>query len=90
CDVAIALPGGIGTLDEVFTMAASATIGYHHKPIILYNIHGFWNPLIAVLNHLQQQGMVRGSWQQVIQVAESHEQLIVLLEGLVNGFPPLT
>ena len=87
CDVAIALPGGIGTLDEVFTMAASATIGYHHKPIILYNIHGFWNPLIALLNHLQQQGMVRGSWQQVIQVAESHEQLIVLLEGLVNGSP---
>ena len=88
CDVAIALPGGIGTLDEVFTMAASATIGYHHKPIILYNIHGFWNPLIAVLNHLQQQGMVRGSWQQVMQVAESHEQLIVLLEGMVNGVPP--
>ena len=67
--------------------AGGATIGYHHKPIILYNIHGFWNPLIALLNHLQQQGMVRGSWQQVIQVAESHEQLIVLLEGLVNGSP---
>ena len=81
-DVAVALPGGIGTLDEVFTMAASATIGYHDKPLILYNIHGFWNPLIAALDHLQRQGMVRGSWQRVIQVADSHEQIVKLLSSL--------
>ena len=49
-DVFIALPGGLGTLDEVFTIAASATIGYHHKPVILYNMKGFWNQFIALLN----------------------------------------
>ena len=43
CDAAVALPGGLGTLDEVFTMAASSTIGYHHKPIVLLNVGGFWN-----------------------------------------------
>ena len=48
-DVFIALPGGIGTLDEVFTIAASATIGYHAKPVILYNMKGFWDSLIALL-----------------------------------------
>ena len=55
-DVLIALPGGIGTLDEVFTVAASHTIGYHAKKVILYNMNGFYNSLIAMLNDLQGRG----------------------------------
>ena len=51
-DIFIALPGGIGTIDEIFTVAASATIGYHSKPVILYNMKGFWNPLIQMLDDL--------------------------------------
>ena len=78
-DVAIALPGGIGTLDEVFSMAASATIGYHHKKVILYNISGFWNPLVALLEHLQEQGFMRGTYQQFIQVASNLDELSSLL-----------
>ena len=54
-DVFIALPGGIGTIDEVFTVAASATIGYHDKLVILYNMKDYWNPLIAMLDELQSQ-----------------------------------
>ena len=41
-DVFIALPGGVGTLDEVFTVAASFTIGYHHKRVILYNSEAWY------------------------------------------------
>ena len=74
-DVFVALPGGIGTLDEVFTVAASATIGYHQKPVILYNLKGFWNPLIALLDDLGQRGMVRGEWRQYIRVATSIDEL---------------
>ena len=74
-DVFVALPGGIGTLDEVFTVAASFTIGYHQKPVILYNIKDFWRPLIRLLDDLQQRGMVRGEWQQYINVANSLEEL---------------
>ena len=74
-DVFIALPGGIGTLDEVFTIAAAATIGYHQKRVILYNIKGFWDGLIAMLDDLQQRGMVRGRWQDYICVAESLEDI---------------
>ena len=74
-DVFIALPGGIGTLDEIFTIAASHTIGYHHKPVILYNMKGFWAPLIAQLDDLQQRGMVRGQWRDYIQVVSSLEEL---------------
>lgn len=78
-DVFVALPGGIGTLDEVFTIAASATIGYHQKPVILYNMKGFWDSLIALLDDLQQRGFVRNEWRQYISVASSLEQLATLL-----------
>jgi len=78
-DVFVALPGGIGTLDEVFTVAASATIGYHQKLVILYNIKDFWRPLITLLDDLQQRGMVRGEWQQYIKVANSLEELATML-----------
>ena len=78
-DVFIALPGGIGTIDEVFTVAASATIGYHHKPVILYNMKGFWNDLIALLDDLQAKGMIRGDWRQYIKVADSIEEISRLI-----------
>ena len=74
-DVFVALPGGIGTLDEIFTVAASATIGYHQKPVVLFNVKGFWNPLVQLLDNLKAQGMVRGEWQQYIRVANSLEEL---------------
>lgn len=78
-DVFVALPGGIGTLDEVFTVAASATIGYHQKLVVLYNIKDFWRPLITLLDGLQQRGMVRGEWQQYIKAANSLEELATML-----------
>ncbi len=78
-DVFIALPGGIGTLDEIFTMAASATIGFHQKRVILYNIGGFWNSLIAMLDHLQASGVIRKEWQTYIQVANSLDDIKELL-----------
>lgn len=63
-----ALPGGIGTLDEVFTVAASATIGYHHKRVTLYGVNGFWDSLIALLDDLQQKGMIRGDYHEYLHV----------------------
>lgn len=61
-DTAVALPGGIGTLDELFSVAASRTIGYHTKKIILYNINGFWDSLVHLLDDLQERGMIRGQY----------------------------
>ena len=74
-DAFVALPGGIGTIDEVFTVAASATIGYHQKPVILYNMKGFWDSLIAMLDDLLAKGMVRGDWRQYIKTADSIEEI---------------
>ena len=80
-DVFLALPGGIGTLDEVFTVAASYTIGYHHKKVILYNIKGFWDATISMLDDLQQRGVIRGQWHDYILVAETLQEM----ESLLNS-----
>lgn len=82
-DVFIALPGGIGTLDEVFTVAASATIGYHQKIVILYNMKGFWDTLIDLLDDLQEKGMIRGDWHQYIKTADSIKEIGRLLATLL-------
>ncbi len=74
-DVFIALPGGVGTLDEVFTVAASYTIGYHHKRVILYNMKDFWDSTISMLDDLQQRGMVRGQWRDYICVADNLDEI---------------
>ena len=74
-DVFIALPGGIGTLDEVFTIAASATIGYHDKRVILYNMKGFWDKLIALLDELQAKRLTRKPWRTYIEVANNLDEI---------------
>lgn len=74
-DAFVALPGGIGTLDEIFTVAASATIGYHRKPLILYSVNGFWESLVALLDDLKDRGMIRGDWRKVIRVASTLDEL---------------
>ena len=78
-DVFIALPGGVGTLDEIFTVASSYTIGYHHKPVILYNMQGFWDSTVRMLDDLQQRGFIRGQCHDYIKVANNLEELKGLL-----------
>ena len=78
-DVFIALPGGIGTLDEIFTVAASATIGYHQKTVILYNMKGFWDSLITMLDDLHTKGVTRKEWRTYIKIANTLDELKGLL-----------
>lgn len=78
-DAFVALPGGIGTLDEVFSVAASAAIGYHKKPLVLYDMDGFWQPLVALLDSLAAKGMVRGEWRSHIVVARNLEEVAAAL-----------
>ncbi len=70
-DAFVVLPGGLGTLDELFTVAAMHTLGYHRKPIVLWNIGGYWDSLVACLDDLSARGAMRGPWQQHIQVART-------------------
>lgn len=79
CDVAVALPGGVGTLDEIFTVVASASIGYHHKRVILYNMKGFWNPLLTMLDSMKKAGVIRRGFDDQLLVASTQDELVEML-----------
>lgn len=81
-DVLVALPGGVGTLDEIFTVVASASIGYHSKPVILYNMKGFWNPLLDMLAAMREAGMMRDGFERQLLVASSHDELVETLSRM--------
>ena len=79
-DVLVALPGGVGTLDEVFHIMAAATIGYHHKKVVLYNVNGFWDGLIDFLNGLETKGFTRGLLSSYYAKVNNIEELIEILK----------
>lgn len=79
-DILVALPGGIGTLDEIFHIMAAATIGYHCKRVVLYNVNGYWNGLLSMLNGMQDAGFLRGDVEKFMAVASSIEQLENLIK----------
>jgi uncharacterized protein (TIGR00730 family) len=58
-DAFVALPGGIGTLEELVEQLTWAQLGRHSKPIILLDAEGFWSPLVALLAHLRREGFIR-------------------------------
>lgn len=74
-DVIIALPGGIGTLDEIFTVLAASSIGYHDKSVILLNVDGFWQPLLDMLAAMKVQGVLRDGFDKHLSVAEDVTQI---------------
>jgi len=57
-DAFVALPGGIGTLEEVVEIMTWGQLGRHRKPIAFVNIDGFWKPMLALLDHMRVEGFV--------------------------------
>lgn len=57
-DAFVALPGGIGTLEEIVEVMTWAQLGRHEKPMLFANIGGFWNPMLELLRHMTEQGFV--------------------------------
>lgn len=74
-DILVALPGGVGTLDEVFHVMASASIGYHAKKVIFYNVDGFWDDLIAFMERLRVQHFARRPWENFYLVVNDLDEL---------------
>ena len=60
-DAFVALPGGIGTLEELVEQLTWAQLGQHTKPIVMVDIDGFWQPLLALLDHMRREGFIRES-----------------------------
>ena len=75
-DLFVALPGGVGTLDEIFTVVAAASIGYHHKRVVLRNIDGFWDSLLAMLDDLQSKGVLRPGLKETLTVVTEVEKVV--------------
>ena len=60
-DAFVALPGGIGTLEEIIEVMTWAQLGRHTKPIVMANINHFWDPLTGLLNHMREAGFIHTS-----------------------------
>ncbi|WP_195818766.1 TIGR00730 family Rossman fold protein [Roseobacter sp. MH60115] len=56
CDAVVVLPGGAGSLDELFEVLTWRQLGLHKKPVFLVNTNGYWDPLLALLQHVTGQG----------------------------------
>ena len=81
-DLMIALPGGVGTLDEIFTLLAEITIDATRKHLILYNVEGCWDTLVAMLDQMVETNLVNLSVRNKVHVVESTEALEELCQSL--------
>ena len=77
-DVLVALPGGVGTLDEVFTLLAGRTANETNKRVILYDVDGCWQPLIDLLDRLVEAGLYSAEERQKVGVATNIDELDAL------------
>lgn len=78
-DAFIALPGGIGTLEELVEQMTWAQLGRHDKPILIADIKGFWRPLLSLLAHMRENGFVREGLEVRYLVAERIEDAIDMI-----------
>ena len=79
-DAFIALPGGIGTLDELFEAWSWNALGYHAKPFCLLNVAGFWDGLIEFIDHATESGFLSASRRRQLLVATTPEEALNLLD----------
>ncbi len=75
-DAFVALPGGAGTLEEFFEVYTWAQLGYHRKPIALYNTEGFYTPLLALLKHTVDEGFLQAAYLEALCVGHQPEDLL--------------
>ncbi len=75
-DAFVALPGGIGTLEETVEMLTWAQLGRHDKPVLLANIKGFWEPFRQLLEHMSRDGFIRNGFEVPYHVADRAEDIV--------------
>ena len=82
-DAIVVLPGGAGSMDEFFEVLTWRQLGLHEKPIILANIDGYWDPLMALVDHVINQGFADASLKGFVQVVNDFD---ALEDALVRAF----
>jgi uncharacterized protein (TIGR00730 family) len=78
-DAFAVLPGGIGTLDEMFEIVSWKQLGLHDKPILLVDVDGYWTPLLALLDHIVDKGFARPQTRGLLRVVPSVSALMTAL-----------
>ena len=84
-DAFVALPGGIGTLDELFEAWTWNALGYHAKPFCLLNVAGFWDGLDGFMDHVRDSGFLSEARRGQLLKAQSAEQAIDLLDAAAKS-----
>ena len=80
-DAVIALPGGTGTLDELFELFTWSQLGLHRMPIGVLDVAGYWQPLLAMLDHMVAERLLRAEHRDTLLVSESGADLLDQLES---------
>lgn len=86
-DAFVALPGGVGTLEEVVEQMTWAQLGRHRKPILLANIKSFWDPLCALLDHMERLQFIRSGLTVNYLVADKITDILPMLQRALAAIP---
>ena len=86
-DAFVALPGGIGTLEELVEQLTWQQLGRHSKPVLLANIDGFWEPLLALIAHMRATQFIRPTLSVDILKAERVEDILPRLQAAAASAP---
>jgi uncharacterized protein (TIGR00730 family) len=79
----IAMPGGTGTLEEIFEVWTGMQIGYHEKPVALFNPAEFWQPMLNFLQHAVNEGFVRDSFYKTLIVSEDPQSILQQIDHFI-------
>ncbi|HJZ32672.1 MAG TPA: TIGR00730 family Rossman fold protein [Hyphomicrobiaceae bacterium] len=86
-DAFVALPGGIGTLEELVEQLTWAQLGRHHKPIVLLNVDGFWLPFLALLQHMSREQFIRPDMDVRFITVDNAAAVLPAIEAAVQRAP---
>ena len=86
-DAFVAMPGGIGTLEEIVEQITWVQLGRHRKPILLANIKRFWEPLCALIDHMKSLEFIRGDLHFDLLVADTVEDILPMLQRAAASVP---
>ena len=86
-DAFVALPGGLGTLEELAEVATWSQLGLHSKPIALLDVDGFWEPLVSQLDRMAGVGLLKPASRDLIQRTRSAEEALGVLAAARPGRP---
>jgi uncharacterized protein (TIGR00730 family) len=80
----IALPGGLGTFDELFETLTWGQIGVHQKPVGLLNVRGYFDPMMQMLLHAEREGFIFAEHRQMLSIADDPQALLEALKRHVH------